>query len=396
MVVNPLEVKHHSLTGRITFELMHQAFLNVKRNRGAAGVDKQSIEMFEANLDQNLQALMSDLKTRGKFSPQPLRRVLIPKAKGEFRPLGIPVVRDRIAQDVLRQLLEPLFEPLFHPNSCGFRPKRNCHQAVELVLDIWRDGNRYVLDADISGFFDNIPHHVIMTGLSNVVADGNILGIVEGFLKSGVMEDGVFKPTRIGTPQGGVISPLLANIALNYLDWQLQEHGLHFVRYADDFVALCQSEEQAKEALVLVESLLSTDLELTLCPVKSHLTTFSEGFAFLGFDISSKSVTMRHQSIEKFKDKIRELTCRSYNLDDDRIMRVNQVIRGTANYFATPFSHNRHLFTKLDKWIRVRLRCMKFNRKWKTDNRRLRLKHFKNRGLLNLRDFYHEPAEQIE
>ena len=176
----------------------------------------------------------------------------------------------------------------------------------------------------------------------------------------------------------------------------MQEHGLHFVRYADDFVVLCQSEEQAKEALVLVQSLLSTDLELTLCPVKSHLTTFSEGFAFLGFDISSKSVTMRHQSIEKFKDKIRELTCRSYNLDDDRIMRVNQVIRGTANYFATPFSHNRHLFTKLDKWIRVRLRCMKFNRKWKTDNRRLRLKHFKNRGLLNLRDFYHEPAEQIE
>ena len=215
MVVNPLEVKHHSLTGRITFELMHQAFLNVKRNRGAAGVDKQSIEMFEANLDQNLQALMSDLKTRGKFSPQPLRRVLIPKAKGEFRPLGIPVVRDRIAQDVLRQLLEPLFEPLFHPNSCGFRPKRNCHQAVELVLDIWRDGNRYVLDADISGFFDNIPHHVIMTGLSNVVADGNILGIVEGFLKSGVMEDGVFKPTRIGTPQGGVMTPRTQKVTLS-------------------------------------------------------------------------------------------------------------------------------------------------------------------------------------
>jgi group II intron reverse transcriptase/maturase len=392
MVVNPLEVKHHSLTGRITLELLYQAFLNVKRNRGAAGVDKQSIEMFEANLEQNLQALMRDLKTRGGFTPQPLRRVLIAKGDGKFRPLGIPVVRDRIAQDVLRQLLEPLFEPLFHPNSCGFRPNRNCHQAVGLVLEIWRDGNRYVVDADISGFFDNIPHHVIMTGLSNVVADGNILGLVEGFLKSGVMEDGVFKPTHIGTPQGGVISPLLANIALNFMDWHLHQHGLQFVRYADDFVVLCKSEEQAKEAMVLVESFLNTHLELKLSPEKTHVTTFSEGFAFLGFDISSWAVKMRSKSIEKFKDKIRELTSRSYNLDEYRIMRVNQVIRGTANYFATSFSHNRHLFTELDKWIRVRLRSMKYNRKWKTDNRRLRLKHFRNRGLLSLRDFYHEPA----
>ena len=392
MLVNPIEVKHHSLTGRITPALVRQAFLNVKRNRGAAGIDKQSIQMFEANLEQNLQALLSDLKTRGNFSPQPLRRVLIPKGKGKFRPLGIPVVRDRIAQDVLRQLLEPLFEPLFHSNSCGFRPKRNCHQAVELVLSIWREGFPHVLDADISGFFDNIPHHVIMTGLSNVVADGNILCLVEQFLKSGVMEDGVFKPTHIGTPQGGVISPLLANIALNFLDWHLQDHGLRFVRYADDFVVLCQSEEQAKEALVLIGEFLTSHLELSLSPEKTHVATFSEGFAFLGFDISSRSVTMRPKSIEKFKDKIRELTYRSYNFDKDRIMRVNQVIRGTANYFATPFSHNRHLFTQLDKWIRVRLRCMKYNRKWITDNRRFRLKHFRNRGLLSLKDFYAIPV----
>lgn len=392
MLVKPLKIKQHSLTGRMTIDLVRKAFLNVKRNRGAAGVDKQSIAMFEANLEQNLQTLLSDLKTRGAFSPYPLKRVRIDKGNGKFRPLGIPVVRDRIALDVLRQLLEPLFEPLFHPNSCGFRPNRNCHQAVERVLDIWREGNRYVLDADISGFFDNIPHPVIMTGLSNGVADGNILGIIERFLRSGVMEDGVFKPTTIGTPQGGVISPLLANIALNFLDWHLHEHSFNFVRYADDFVVLCPSEEQAKEALVLVEAFLNTHLELQLCPEKSRVTTFSEGFAFLGFDMSSRAVTMRPKSIEKFKDKIRELTCRSYNLDSDRIMRVNQVIRGTANYFATPFSHNRHLFTELDKWIRVRLRCMKFNRKWKTDNRRLRLKHFKNKGLLSLRAFYHEPA----
>lgn len=392
MLVNPLKVKYHSLTGRITEDLVYQAFLNVKRNRGAAGIDLQSIQMFEANLEQNLAALMRDLKMRGSFSPKPLRRVFISKGNGKFRPLGIPAVRDRIAQDVLRQLLEPLFEPLFHPNSCGFRPKRNCHMAIEMVLGIWHSGYRYVLDADIKGFFDNIPHQVIMTGLSNVVADGNILDLVQRFLRSGVMENGVFKPTHIGTPQGGIISPMLANIALNFLDWQMHQQGLQFVRYADDFVVLCKSQTQAKEALKIIDSFLSQQLELELSPEKTHITTFSKGFAFLGFDISSRAIKMRVKSREKFKDKIRMLTNRSFNLDEDLIKRVNQVIRGTANYFAAPFSHNRSRFTELDKWIRVRLRSMKFNRKWKTDNKRLRLKHFRNMGLLNLRDFYLPPV----
>jgi len=392
MGVKPLKIKHHSLTGRITYSLLYQAFLNVKRNRGVAGIDKQSIQMFEANLEQNLSALLRDLKMRGRFSPKPLRRVYIDKGNGKFRPLGIPVVRDRIAQDVLKQLLEPLFEPLFHPDSCGFRPDRNCHLAIEKVLVFWHDGFRYVLDADIKGFFDNIPHHIIMTGLSNVVADGHILDLVESFLKSGVLDNGVFKPTQIGTPQGGVLSPVLANIALNFLDWHLQDHGLHFVRYADDFVVLCQSEVQAKEAMDCVESFLTSQLELELSPEKTHITTFSKGFAFLGFDISSRAVKMRDKSIEKFKDKIRELTRRSYNLDADRITRVNQVIRGTAYYFATPFSHNRFLFRSLDSWIRMRLRCMKFDRKWMTDNRRLRTKHLRNKGLIGLRDFYPNPV----
>jgi len=392
MLVNPLKIKFHSLTGRITYALVYQAFLNVKRNRGAAGIDKQSIEMFEANLEQNLEALMRDLKTRGAFSPRPLRRVYIDKGMGKFRPLGIPVVRDRIAQDVVKQLLEPLFEPLFHENSCGFRPERDCHKAIEKVLAIWRDGFRVVLDADIKGFFDNIPHSVIMTGLSNVVADGNILDLVERFLKSGVMDNGVFKPTTIGTPQGGVISPLLANIALNFLDWHLQDHGLRFVRYADDFVVLCQSEAQAKEAMDMITIFLTVELGLELSPEKTHITTFKKGFAFLGFDISSRAVKMREKSIEKFKDKIRQLTIRSHNLDDNCIIRLNQVIRGTANFFATLFSHNRNLFKRLDSWIRMRLRCMKYKHKWMTDNRRLRIKHLRNKGLLSLYDFYPKPV----
>jgi group II intron reverse transcriptase/maturase len=382
------KLKVHSLTGRITPELMRKAFLAVKRNRGAAGVDKVSIEMFEANLEQNLAALMRDLKTRGRFTASPLRRVHIPKGKGKTRPLGIPAVSDRIAQEVIRQLLSPIFEPLFHDDSYGFRPKRGCHMAVERVLDLWREGYKVVLDADIAGFFDNIPHAVIMAGLRAEVADGNILDIVEKFLAAGVMEDGVFKPTTIGTPQGGVISPLLANITLNSLDWMLEAQGYQFVRYADDFVILCASETQAKEALGQVEQHLTDKLGLQLSPEKTHIASFRKGFSFLGFDISSYSVKMRGKSIEKFKDKIREITRRSHNFNASIINKVNQVVRGTANYFAKPYTHNVREFVKLDKWIRMRLRCMKYNRKWKTDNGRLRLKVFRKWGLLNMVDFY--------
>src|SRR5262249_17978508 len=179
---------------------MLRAFRNVKRNRGAAGVYKVSITMFEANLEQNVLALMRDLKT-GTFQPLPLRRVHIPKGPGQTRPLGIPAVRDRVAQEELRQLLSPLFERLFHDDSYGFRPGRNVHPAVERVLELHRQGYTHVLDADIKGFFDNIPHAVIMAGVAAEVADGNILRLVERFLKAGVMEEGLFRPTRIGTPQ---------------------------------------------------------------------------------------------------------------------------------------------------------------------------------------------------
>jgi group II intron reverse transcriptase/maturase len=384
------KIKAHSLTGRITFDLMHRAFRNVKRNRGAAGIDKVSIVMFEANLEQNLRALMRDLKT-GTFQPLPLRRVHIPKGPGRTRPLGIPAVRDRVAQEVLRQLLSPLFERLFHEDSYGFRPGRNCHQALERVLELHRQGHVHVLDADIQGFFDNIPHQVIMTGVAAEVADGNILRLVERFLKAGVMEDGVFRPTTVGTPQGGVISPLLANIALNSLDWQLHEHGQRFVRYADDFVVLCQTESQVQEALDLVQRHL-TSLGLTLSAEKTKVNKFREGFAFLGFTLSSWSVTMRPKSVEKFKTKVRELTPRHHNLDPGVITKLNRVIRGTANYFATPYSKVGNVFRGLDRWIRMRLRCMKYKRKSRADNGRLRLRHFRRLGLLFLSDLRPAPV----
>lgn len=381
--------KVHSLTGRIDDRLMMQAFKAVKRNRGAAGIDKVSIGMFEDNLDANLAALKGDLKTRGAFCPKPLRRVWIPKdAKGKkFRPLGIPAVRDRVAQEVVRRLLEPIFEPLFHDCSFGFRPGGSCHKAIERVLSFHAEGDRVTLDADISGFFDNIPHKLIVGAVASEVADGNILNLIEKFLAAGVLEGGVFKPTTIGTPQGGVISPLLANIVLNQLDWRLEEAGYRFVRYADDFVVVCKTRPQAEAALALVEEIM-TDLGLSLSPEKTKIASYGKGYEFLGFRLSSRSRTMRSKSLENFKTKVRELTRRCHNLDARAIEKLNRVIRGTANYFATNFSTCIWLFQQLDKWIRMRLRCMKFKRKSDCDNYRLRQGTFdKKLGLLKMLSF---------
>jgi len=382
------KIKVHSLTGRITPELMRKAFKAVKRNRGAAGVDKVSIQMFEDNLDENLAALMRDLKA-GTFRPKPLRRTMIPKGpdSDKLRPLGIPVVRDRVAQEVVRRLLAPVFEPRFHDASYGFIMGRNCHQAIERVLELHRQGDKVVLDADIKGFFDNIPHKVIMDAVAAEIADGNILNLVEKFLKAGVMENGVFKPTTIGTPQGGVISPLLANIVLDHLDWRLHEAGYHFVRYADDFVVVCRTQQQAQEALTLVKHVLEGELGLSLSAEKTKVTTFGKGYDFLGFTLSSHSRRMREKSVMKFKAKIRSLTERKRNLDAEVIKRLNQVVRGTANYFGAKFSTNYSLFRELDKWIRMRLRCMKKKRKSYRDNWKLRLNYFRHKlGLVELQD----------
>lgn len=385
----PLTIKHHSLTGRITLQLMEQAFAAVRKNRGAAGVDRVSIEMFEANLEHNLVSLMRQLKT-GTFEPRPARRTYIDKGGGKKRPLGIPCVRDRVAQEVLRRLLTPLFEPLFHDQSYGFRPHRSCHDALRKLHEFRRAGYRFVLDADIQGFFDNIPFPVIMTGLRHVIADGNILDLVQRFLAAGVMEDGVTHPTTVGTPQGGVLSPLLANIALNFLDWMLHEAKFRFVRYADDFVILCRSKHRADEARLLVERCL-TGLGLTLSPEKTKVTTFREGFVFLGFDFHHHACRMRQKSVEKYKDRIRELTTRCHNLDAQALARINAVIRGVARYFALPFATVTLQFENLDKWTRMRLRCMKLKRKSHHDNHRLLNKHLSRLGLISLRDFLPAP-----
>jgi group II intron reverse transcriptase/maturase len=377
--------KAHSLTGRITEPLMLAAFRAVRRNRGAAGIDKVSVQMFEANLADNLSSLMASLKD-GSFEPLPLRRKFIDKGGGKLRALGIPAVRDRVAQEVVRRLLNPIFEPKFHPWSFGFRPGRNCHQALAQALEFHQAGFRTVLDADIIGFFDNLPQGIIMAAVSAEVADGNVLRLIEKFLRAGVMENGVFKPTTVGTPQGGVISPVLANAVLNHLDWQLHQRGLRFVRYADDFVVFTPSAAQAEEALTHVAATLET-LGLRLSAEKTHITTYGKGYSFLGFVLSSRSRRMRPKSVKKLQDKVRALTRRHFNLDADLLVKLNQVLRGTALYFATRWSTNRYQFRRLDSWIRMRLRAMKRRRKCYHDNWRLPKATFAKLGLLSLESF---------
>ena len=380
------KVKVHSLTGRITGDLMLKAFKAVKKNRGAAGIDKVSIATYESNLTENLLSLMRELK-QGLYKPKPLRRVHIPKGDGKTRPLGIPTVKCRIAQEVLRRLINPTFENRFHDNSFGFRPGRNCHQAVERLLKFAQQGYRYVVDVDIKGFFDNIPHSLIMESLAAKIADGNILNTIERLLNSGVMEEGEIKPTIKGTPQGGVVSPLLANTALDHLDWFLEDLKLPFVRYADDFVVLCKTKAGAEKALEDIRNFLNS-MNLEVSPEKTKVCTFSEGFDFLGFRIKNCSVKMKEKSKEKFKNAIRDITTRSHNLDREVIEKLNRVIRGVTNYFGTKFSTMNYVFDNLDKWIRKRIRCMKYKRIWQSDNRRLKVTRIKKMGLLSCHELY--------
>lgn len=391
------KLKHHSLTGRITIELLAKAFKSVKRNKGAAGVDRVSIAQYENNLGMNLAELMRVMKQRHRYQPQPNRRVWIPKTfrrrkNSPLRPLGIPGVRDRVAQEVVRQLLEPIFEPKFHPHSTGFRPNRGCHTAVQLVLEAKKQGLRIVVDADIKGFFDNLPQDVIMKAVCEEVADGNILEIIRKFLGAGVMEDGKFFDTTRGTPQGGVISPLLANIVLNRLDWALEHAGFYFVRYADDFVILCRTLPDAEKALALVRTILA-ELGLTLSEEKTKITSFDEHFDFLGFTFKSNAVVMRQKAAEKFKEKVRHITRRTNGKNlDQTIAELNALLRGVVNYYAKPYTRVREQFRLWDKWTRHRLRYWKFKRTriGYAQRRRTSIRWFNRKGLVSM----HELAGQ--
>lgn len=374
--------KYHSLRDKV-FNLnnLYSAFEHVKKNKGKAGLDKVSIKMFESDLENNIMNIHKEMRTE-IYKPKPVLRVYIPKGKGGRRPLGIPTVKDRIVQQAIRQIIEPIFEKDFSDNSFGFRPGRSCHDAIKRVEEYRQQGYRQVLDADIKAFYDTIPHKLIMERLCEKIADGWVLTSIENMLKAGVMEDGIMQETTEGTPQGGVLSPLLANLVGDIIDKELENAGLKFVRYADDFIIMTEKETELPAAFEFVKDIIENKLEMKLSESKTELTNFKRGFRFLGYKFNGTFRSISDKSFDKLKDNIRDITKRHQGVNLKTVIeRLNPLIRGNANYFR--LADMIGVYCKLDYWIRMRLRCFKFSRKWRTDNKRFKNRRFEKMKLLS-------------
>jgi RNA-directed DNA polymerase len=337
---------------------LQSAFNKVWRNGGSAGVDRQTVAHFERQAEAELARLGEQLRG-GTYRPQPARRAWIPKpGSSEKRPLGIPAVRDRVVQAALRHVMEPIFETEFAGHSYGFRPGRGAKDALRRVDALLKRGNVWVVDADLKSYFDTIPHERLMALVQERVADGRVLALTESFLKAGVMEESKgWQPTDRGTPQGGVISPLLANIYLDPLDHEMEEAGWEMTRYADDFVILCRSEAGAQAALEQVRAWVR-EAGLTLHPEKTRIVNAEQpgGFDFLGYHFERGMKWPRQKSLMKLKERLRAKTSR---LDGrslkEVIADVNRSLRGWYEYFQ----HSKHpVFRMVDGYLRRRLRSL--------------------------------------
>lgn len=333
------------------------AFEAVHANKGSAGVDHQTIEMFKRHLDENLASLQASLKA-DTYRPDAIKRVWIPKpGSPEKRPLGIPTVRDRVVQTALRNVLEPIFERDFAAQSYGFRPGRGCKDALRRVDALLHAGYHFVVDADLKSYFDTIPHDQLMRLIEQKIADSRVLGLLTAYLKQQVMDTAKGWTPEQGTPQGAVISPLLSNIYLDPLDHLMAAAGIEMVRYADDFVLLCRTEAEAHHALGLVHSWTPL-VGLVLHPDKTHIVDASQrgGFDFLGYHFERGYRWPRQKSLQKLKDKIRGLTKRTNGLSLATIISdVDRTLVGWFGYFK--HSH-KTTFGSLDGWVRMRLRSI--------------------------------------
>ncbi len=337
---------------------LYAAWATVKRNGGSAGTDHQSIKDFERDLAGESERLAEELRT-GNYRPRPIRRVYIDKpGSREKRPLGIPCVRDRVVQAALRLVIEPIFEKDFVPHSYGFRPRRGSKDALREVDRLLKAGYTHVVDADLKAYFDSIPHEPLMTDIGRYIADGRVLGLIEGFLKQGILEGIALWTPEKGSPQGAVISPLLANLYLHPVDMAMAAAGHEMIRYADDFVILCRNREEAEKALALVQR-LTLEIGLTLHPDKTQVVDIAspgQGFDFLGYHFEGGTRRPRKKSLKKLKDTIRSKTGRSNGRSLAVIIGdVNSTLRGWFEYFK--HSHQT-TFDPLDKWIRMRLRSI--------------------------------------
>jgi RNA-directed DNA polymerase len=354
--------KWFSLIDKVyTLANLWAAFRKVKANQGAAGVDHQTIEMFEHHLEENLEKLSQSLRD-GTYRPAEVRREWIPKpGSKEKRPLGIPTVRDRVVQAALLAALEPIFERDFAEQSYGFRPGRGCKDALRRVDELLEAGHGWVVDADLRSYFDTIPKEHLLERVEGKVSDGRVLELLRAYLNQEVMETAKSWTPEAGTPQGAVISPLLSNIYLDPLDREMAEQGIEMVRYADDFVILCRSREAAEGALERVRQ-WTARAGLTLHPDKTRIVNATErgGFDFLGYHFERGMKWPRKKSLKKLKDTLRPKTKRTNGRCLQAIiLDVNRTLRGWFEYFK--HSH-KTTFADVDGWIRMRLRSIQRKR----------------------------------
>ena len=349
--------KWFSLIDKVTRpETLTLSWERVRKNNGTSGVDGQSVHRFTKDAEKHLSELHEELE-RGTYTPLPVRRTHIPKGDGKTRPLGIPTIRDRVVQTALRTVIEPIFEVGFSARSFGFRPNRGCKDALRHVVAGLQEGRHFVVDADLKSYFDTIPHDKLMDLVKNKIADGRILALIEAFLNQKVLEEmREWTPVK-GTPQGAVISPLLANVYLDPLDKLMEASGRYMVRYADDFVVMCRSRAEAEEALEVI-SAWTEAAGLTLHPEKTRIVDARErgGFDFLGYHFERGMRWPREKSQKKLKDAIRAKTPRNSGMSlASNIEDVNRTLRGWFAYFKHSIWN---IFRPIDGWIRMRLRAI--------------------------------------
>lgn len=359
---------YYSLYERLlSHESLTRAFKKVKANNGKPGVDGQTVEAFAQDLPGEIVMLVRELRDKS-YRPQPVKRVTIPKDGGGARELGIPTVRDRVVQQALLEILQPIFDPGFHPSSYGYRPGRSAHQAIaKAELFIRKYNLRHVVDMDLSRCFDTLNHDLILGGLRKRVVDGSILGLVRQFLQSGVMTGEGWMEVEEGSPQGGVISPLLANIYLDAFDQEMKSRGHRIVRYADDILILTRSKSAAENALKQASRYLEEELKLTVNPQKTEVVNSRDGVKFLGMVIHSGYTRIREKKVCGLKDKVRKMIRRNSPVNLEKVIKdLNPVLRGFANYFRA--ANCAGVFKELAGWIRRRLRAKQL-KLWKKPQR---------------------------
>ena len=344
---------------------LNKAYKKVVANKGVAGVDGITVEEFDY-LKENKDRILNQIRKR-KYKPQPVKRVQIPKENGKMRNLGIPTVTDRIIQQAIFQVISPIFEKQFNDNSFGFRPNRSCEQAVVRALEYLNDGYEWIVDLDLEKFFDTVNQDKLITIIGKTIKDGDVVSFIRKYLSAGVMEKGIVKPTYVGTPQGGNLSPLLSNIMLNELDKELEERGLNFVRYADDCIILVKSEKAANRVLESITKFIEKKLGLKVNAEKSKVTRPAQtkylGFSFWKSPKGLWKPKPHLKSYQKLVRKLKQLTDRSWSISlDNRIKKINYVVRGWVNYFRIANMKNK--ITEIDEHLRVRIRVIIW-KQWK-------------------------------